>query len=80
VALNKLSLKSDGIADLYRAALYLARGSKRVGLSFVEKAQRKLGKKISLDLGSLKNGNILEKHSDYIYWAEKILDEYKRLK
>lgn len=80
MALNKNSVQSDGVADLYRAALYLARESKEVGLSFVGKAQKKLGNKLTIDLENLKKGNVLKNHYDYNFWAEKLLDEYKRLK
>ena len=80
MALNKNSIESDGIVDLYRAALYLARESKETGLAFIKKAQKKLGKKLSIDLQMLKKGNAFKNHFDYTFWAEKVLDEYKRLK
>ena len=80
MALDKYSIESDGIADLYRAALYLARESKDVGISFIEKAQRKLGKKLSIDLETLKKEINFKSRYDYCYWAEKVLDEYKRLR
>lgn len=44
--LNKYSVKSDGIADLYRSALYLAKGADEIGLDFLRKAREKLGEKI----------------------------------
>ena len=76
MALNKYDKTSDALADLYRASLYLGRKSKDVGLSFLVKAKDRLGEKISLDMGKISFKN----SSDYSYWAEKILDEYKRLK
>jgi len=71
MALDKKSYQLDAIANLYRAALYLARGSKEVGLEFLEKANKYLSKKIYPKI---------ETRKDCLFWAEKILDEYKRLK
>jgi hypothetical protein len=76
MGLNKFSLRADGIADLYRAALYMGRGADKISLQFLSQAKRKLGRlslpKISL--GELKN------HQCRIFWAEKILDQYYKLK
>ena len=36
--LNKFSKKSDKIANLYRAAFYLAKGSNKVALGFLHKS------------------------------------------
>ncbi len=72
MALDKYDKTSDAIADLYRASFYLAKESKDIGLSFLIKAKKKLGSKMSLDISKI-TGN-------YSYWAEKVLDEYKRLK
>ncbi|OGM18647.1 hypothetical protein A2686_04235 [Candidatus Woesebacteria bacterium RIFCSPHIGHO2_01_FULL_38_10] len=80
MTLNKYDSTSDAIADLYRAAFYLARQSKKVGISFLIKAKDKLGDKVSLDIDKISKGNVFKKPCDYSYWAEKILDEYKRLK
>jgi hypothetical protein len=71
VALDKKSYESDAIANLYRAALYLARGSKASGLGFYKKAKRILGNEVNVKLISGKNDT---------YLAEKILDEYRKLK
>ncbi len=70
----KKDKKVDAIANLYRAALYLGRGSKKVGLDFYQKAKDKLGGLIALDTKAIK------KNKDSKYIAEKILDEYKKLK
>ena len=76
MALNKYDLTSDAVADLYRASFYLAKRSKDIGISFLKKAKDKLGRKMRLDVKKVAKG----KTGDYSYWAEKILDEYKRLK
>lgn len=68
MALNKHSHKSDSIANLYRAAFYLAKGSETVALDFLKKSGQKF-KDINL---STKNKRL--------YWAEKVLDKYTELK
>jgi hypothetical protein len=80
MALDKYDYSSDAIANLYRASLYLARESKDIGISFLLKAKKTLGKKMSLDIDKIAKGDIFKGPQDYYYWAEKILDEYKRLK
>ena len=80
MALNKYGLRSDAIADLYRASFYFAKKSKAVGISFLLKSKKKLGKKLMLDIDKLIKEKVFKKSNDYYYWAEKILDEYKRLK
>lgn len=68
MALNKNSKKSDKIANLYRASFYLAKDAKGTALMFLKKSGRNFGK---LTLNTKK---------ERLIWAEKILDEYKRLK
>jgi hypothetical protein len=80
MVMNKLDKTSDAITDLYRASFYLAKESKDVGLSFLTKAKDVLGKELLLDIENLKKSGTLKDQSDYLFWAEKILDEYKRLK
>lgn len=80
MALNKNDKKSDAIADLYRASYYLAKGSKDVGVMFLLKAKKKLGDKIALDIGKIVKLGRSENPFDCRYWAEKALDEHKRLK
>ena len=80
MVLNKHDLISDGIADLYRAAFYLAKGSNETGLQFVSKAKEKLGNKISFDTEKLLGIGVLNNEKDCLLWAEKVLDEHKRLK
>lgn len=72
--LNKFDIKSDAVVDIYRAALYLARGSEEVSLEFLKKAAKKLGRKLEMPPGKLKN------RQQQLFWAEKILDQYLRLK
>jgi len=68
MALNKYSHKSDRIANLYRAAFYLAKGSGEVALDFLKKSGEKFE-------------NIkLTNEKERLYWAEKILDRYLLLK
>lgn len=74
MALNKFDKKSDAVADLYRAALYLGRGATEIGLQFLRKAREKLGKKLIRLPAKFKN------RQQQLFWAEKILDQYLRLK
>lgn len=67
-------MKADGIADLYRSALYLARGADEVGLEFLRKAREKLGQRL------IKSPDKFKNHRQRLFWAEKILDQYARLK
>jgi hypothetical protein len=68
MALNKYSHKSDEIGNLYRAAFYLAKGSEEVGLGFLSKS------------GKTFKGLKTNTEKDRLFWAEKILDEYLKLK
>lgn len=82
MVLDKNSLVSDGVADLYRAALFLARKSVKTGVHFLKKAQEKLP-------AEYKSGGALDdlarRPNEFfegapLFWAEKVLDEYQRLK
>lgn len=64
--LNKYSQKSDRVANLYRAALYLAKGDKQTALIFLKPTAPHLAAKIS-PINSV---------SQKKFWAEKILDLY----
>jgi len=68
MVLNKYSHKSDSAANLYRAAFYLAKGSRSVALDFLKKSGAKF-----------KDINLSSKDKR-LYWAEKILDKYTKLK
>jgi hypothetical protein len=76
MALTKNDKTVDAITDLYRAAYYLALESKETGLNFLRKAKEKLGGKLNLDVDKI----VKQSGQNYLYWAEKILDEHKRLK
>ncbi len=76
MALNKFDPLSDCLADLYRASYYLAKNSKKMGILFLLKSQKKLGKKLSLNINKIVKSDVFKNS----YWAEKVLDEYKRLK
>jgi hypothetical protein len=80
MVLNKNNKESDAIADLYRASYYLAKGSKDVGIMFLLEAKKKLGDRITLDIGKIVKLGRSENSFDCRYWAEKALDEHKRLK
>ncbi len=67
MALDKHSQQADAVANLYRAALFLARGSRKAGLDFLTKAKEEL---------SIKLDPVLKTRTDELYWAEKILDQY----
>lgn len=82
MVLEKESFVADGLADLYRAALYLARGSVKLGVSFLKKAYAKIPKEYTArsaleDLARRPEDSFIAAPS---FWAEKILDEYQRLK
>jgi hypothetical protein len=78
MALNKFSSRSDGIVDVYRAALYLARGANKVSLEFLKRARKKLGEKLGKELLPLLK--FPKNREQQLFLAEKILDEYIRLK
>jgi len=81
MALNKNSYQSDAVVNLYRAAFYLAKKSKEMGIEFLIKAQKNLGNKLDSQIISLiKNkGKYLKDNENSLYWAEKILDQYHKL-
>ena len=81
MALDKLSKKSDAVANLYRASLFLAKGSKDLGINFLKKAQIVLGDEIDGNLTDLitKEKKLLKSNKDNLFWAEKILDKYHSL-
>jgi len=82
MALNKDSYQSDAVANLYRAAFYLAKESKEVGIDFLIKAQKKIGNKLDPQIASLiKNQEkYLKNNKNLLYWAEKVLDQYHKFK
>lgn len=82
MGLNKKSLKADAIANLYRAAYFLARGKgeERQAITLLKKSAKQLACQQRLKF-------LLEKYSypfkaprDRLVLAEKVLDEYLLLK
>lgn len=71
MALDKNSYQSDAIVNLYRAALYIARGYKETGMDFYQKAKKVLGKRLEFSP---------DFQRDNLYVAEKILDQYFKLR
>lgn len=63
------NIAADGIGYLYRAAYYMAVGQTELALTFISKAERKIGMKIHIPEN---------KPSRFV--AEKILDQYTKLK
>ncbi|KKR86748.1 MAG: hypothetical protein UU32_C0011G0003 [Candidatus Woesebacteria bacterium GW2011_GWB1_41_10] len=59
---------TDEIGNLYRAAFYIAKGAKEVGLKFLKNSGEKF------------RGLKLETEKEKLFWAEKILDKYVSLK
>lgn len=80
MVLSKDSYQSDAIANLYRAAFYLAKESREVGIEFLVKAKKKLGDKLDPQIASLiKNKEkYLNNNKKLLYWAEKVLDQYHK--
>lgn len=68
MALDKFSNKSDQLGNLYRAAFYLAKGSNNVALNFIKKSAKKF------------NNLKIATEKQRLISAERILDEYLRLK
>lgn len=68
MALDIRSKEADKIANLYRAAFYIAKGAEKVGLDLLKKTGEKFPK---MDFSTKKKR---------WYWAEKILDRYTYLK
>ena len=82
MVLDKNSVMSDGVADLYRAALYLAQGSVKLAMGFIKKAYEKIPKEYTA--GQALEGFAHRPEDSFVsapsFWAEKALDEYQRLR
>lgn len=74
----KHSLKADAIANLYRAAFYLAKGEQTSALAFLSKSAKEINLKNLKPIleNPKKELSDLQKKR---FWAEKTLDEYRRL-
>lgn len=69
MVLDKKSLRADALANLYRAAYYLAKGQAQTGRVFLTRAQKILNFNFEIDASQ-----------PDLYWAEKILDQYQKQK
>lgn len=73
----KYSYKADAVANLYRSALYLAKGDEQTASDFLTKAYIYIDKKNSEIVNKINNKLSLKEKK---ILAEKILDEYQKLK
>lgn len=74
------SKKSDALGNLYRSALFMAKGQTNLSISFLRKAHSILKEKLSTQVVDiLKKKETLSKEQQ-LFWAEKILDQYYNLK
>lgn len=74
----KRSKKADSIGYLYRAALYFAKGDDSAAFQFLERiCDQHLRAGIIQQVRTEKQ-NVLITPQKNRYWAEKLLDEYKR--
>lgn len=68
MAINIRSKEADKLANLYRAAFYIAKGAEKIGLDLIKKTGEKFPE---MDFSSDKKR---------MYWAEMVLDRYTNLK
>lgn len=68
---------ADGVGYLYRAALYLAKGEKKVASTFLQRAVEQVNVENTKELKTLLKELNGEENSIHI--AEKVLDHYKKL-
>ena len=68
MAIDIRSKEADKLANLYRAAFYIAKGAEKIGLDLI--------KKTGEDFPVMDFSN----DSKRMYWAEKVLDRYVILK
>lgn len=82
MGLNRDSYYSDAIANLYRAAYFLTRGSVALSLDFLRRAKARINTNLNPKIIEFLNQpeKYLKDSKSKNYWAEKILDEYLRLK
>lgn len=74
------SLESDAIGNLYRSALFMVKGQTNLSLIFLRKAHSVLKEKLPAQIVDVlkKKGTLSEEQR--LFWAEKILDQYRALK
>lgn len=68
MAIDIRSKEADKLANLYRAAFYIAKGAEKIGLDLIKKTDEKFP---TMDFTS---------NEKRMYWAEKVLDRYVILK
>ena len=68
MAIDTHSKEADKIANLYRAAFYIAKSASDLGLGFIKKT------------GESFPGLTLKDEKNRMYWAEKVLDRSNLLK
>ena len=68
MAIDIRSREADKLANLYRAAFYIAKGAEKIGLEFIKKTDEKFPE---MDFST---------DTKRMYWAEMILDRYVLLK
>lgn len=79
--LNPKSRQSDALGNLYRSALFMAKGQVDLSMAFLGKAHRVLGEKLPKTIVQLMNTNgKLTDRKKQLFWAEKIFDQYHLLK
>lgn len=68
MAIDIRSKEADKLANLYRAAFYIAKGAEKIGLELIDKTGEKFPE---MDFSSI---------DKRMYWAEMVLDRYTSLK
>lgn len=68
MAIDTYSKEADKVANLYRAAFYIAKGANDLGLELIKKT------------GETFTDLILDDEKSRMYWAEKVLDRSILLK
>lgn len=74
----KNSLKADAVGNLYRAAFYLAQGDQNMALSFLQKSSSQINLENLKPLLENPQGELTTEAQAKL-WAEKTLDEYRKL-
>lgn len=68
MAIDTRSKEADKLANLYRAAFYLAKGAQSIAIELLEKTSEKFPKPL------------FKNNSDRLKYAESVLDRYMILK
>lgn len=70
--------RADGVGFLYRSCFAVARGELDLGQEFLATAAKKLPPFFDKNIGALVKNRKMLLAENSLYWAEKILDEYKK--